>query len=88
MGADLVTCRPEGIIPAPETTHAIATAIQEAKRCKEEGKSETILIHLCGHGYFDLKAYQDFMAGGLVKHEVTREEIESSLSKLDTPTVE
>lgn len=86
--AGMLFGKTEGIIPAPETTHAIATAIQEAKRCKVEGKSETILIHLCGHGYFDLKAYQDFMAGDLVKHEVTREEIESSLSKLDTPTVE
>ena len=54
--AGLLFARMEGIVPAPETTHAIATAVQEAKRCKEEGKSENILIHLCGHGYFDLKA--------------------------------
>jgi len=73
--AGLLFARTEGIVPAPETTHAIATAVQEAKRCKEEGKSENILIHLCGHGYFDLKAYEDYLAGNLTKHEITEEEI-------------
>ena len=85
--AGLLFSKTEGIIPAPETTHAIATAIREANRCKEEGKAETILIHLCGHGYFDLKAYQDFMGGHLTKHEVTKEAIVESLAKLDTPTI-
>ena len=83
--AGLLFARTEGIVPAPETTHAIATAVQEAKRCKEEGKSENILIHLCGHGYFDLKAYEDYLAGNLTKHEITEEEIHASLAKLDTP---
>ncbi|HPG09084.1 MAG TPA: TrpB-like pyridoxal phosphate-dependent enzyme [Saprospiraceae bacterium] len=83
--AGLLFARMEGIVPAPETTHAIATAVQEAKRCKEEGKSENILIHLCGHGYFDLKAYEDYLAGNLTKHEITEEEIHASLAKLDTP---
>ncbi|MEZ4899165.1 MAG: TrpB-like pyridoxal phosphate-dependent enzyme [Saprospiraceae bacterium] len=83
--AGMLFARTEGIVPAPETTHAIATAIQEARRCKEEGKSETILIHLCGHGYFDLKAYEDYLAGNLTKHEITEEEIHASLAKLDTP---
>jgi tryptophan synthase beta chain len=77
----------EGIIPAPETNHAIATAIEEAKRCKEEGKSETILIHLCGHGYLDLAAYDNYLSGKLVEHEVTSEEIRESLSKLNTPEI-
>ena len=85
--AGVLFAKTEGIVPAPETNHAIATAIAEAKRCKEEGKSETILIHLCGHGNFDLKAYEDYMAGNLVKHEITKEEIEASLAKLDTPTI-
>ena len=80
--AGLLFARTEGIIPAPETNHAIATAIQEAKRCKEEGKEETILIHLCGHGYFDLKSYDDYMAGKLIQHEVTDEEIKASLAQL------
>jgi tryptophan synthase beta chain len=86
--AGMLFTKSEGIVPAPETTHAIATAIQEANRCKEEGKSETILIHMCGHGYFDLKAYEDFMEGRLVEHEVTSEEIKTSLDKLDTPVPE
>ena len=65
--AGILFAKTEGIVPAPETTHAVATAIREAERCKREGKSETILIHLCGHGYFDLKAYEDYMSGKLVK---------------------
>ena len=85
--AGVLFAKTEGIVPAPETNHAIATAIKEANRCKEEGKSETILIHLCGHGYFDLKSYEDYLSGNLVKHEVTSAEIEASLAKLNTPTI-
>lgn len=79
--AGLLFARTEGILPAPETNHAIATAIQEARRCKEEGKSETILIHLCGHGYFDMKAYEDYMTNGLKSHALSDEEIKSALAK-------
>ena len=85
--AGLLFAQTEGIIPAPETTHAIATAIAEAKRCKEEGKSEVILIHLCGHGYLDLAAYDNYLSGKLVEHEITQEEINESLSKLETPLI-
>lgn len=80
--------RAEGIIPAPEATHAVATAFKEALRCKEEGRSETILFNLCGHGNFDMKAYDDYFAGKLVKHEVTEAEIAASLAQLDTPIPE
>jgi tryptophan synthase beta chain len=55
--AGVLFARSEGIIPAPEANHGIATAIQEAKKCKEEGVSKTILFNLCGHGNFDMKAY-------------------------------
>lgn len=79
--------RAEGIIPAPEATHGVATAIREALRCKEEGVSKTILFNMCGHGNFDMKAYEDYFAGKLVKHEVTSEEIESSLQELNTPEI-
>ena len=78
----------EGIIPAPETNHAIATAIREANQCKEEGVSKTILVHLCGHGNFDLAAYENYFSGNLVKHEITSEEIAANLAKLDTPTID
>jgi tryptophan synthase beta chain len=85
--AGVAFAKAEGIIPAPETNHAIATAIREAKRCKEEGKAETILIHLCGHGNFDLAAYENYLSGNLQKHEITSEEIEAALAKLDTPVI-
>ncbi len=81
--AGILFAQTEGIIPAPETNHAIATAIAEANRCKEEGKSETILIHLCGHGHFDLKAYDDFLSNKLIKHELTDAEIKASLDMLE-----
>jgi tryptophan synthase beta chain len=77
----------EGIIPAPEATHGIATAIAEAERCKREGKSETILINLCGHGNFDMKAYEDYFAGNIIKHELSESEIQASIAKLNTPEI-
>ncbi len=79
--------RAEGILPAPEANHAIATVFAEAERCKQEGRSETILFNLCGHGHFDLQAYDDYFAGKLVEHEVTAEEIQSSLAELETPEI-
>lgn len=85
--AGIQFARAEGIIPAPEATHGIATAIAEAKKCKEEGTSRTILINMCGHGNFDMKAYEDYFAGKIVRHELTSEEIHASLAELDTPTV-
>ncbi len=77
----------EGIIPAPEANHAIATVVQEARRCKEEGVSRTILFNLCGHGNFDMSAYQNYFEGKLQEHELTTAEIEKSLAELDTPEI-
>jgi tryptophan synthase beta chain len=57
--------RAEGILPAPESTHAIRVAIDEALRCKAEGRSQTILFGLSGHGHFDLTAYERYFAGEL-----------------------
>ncbi|MEM6804907.1 MAG: TrpB-like pyridoxal phosphate-dependent enzyme, partial [Bacteroidota bacterium] len=85
--AGISFARAEGIIPAPEATHGIATAIAEAKKCKEEGVSRTILFNMCGHGNFDMKAYEDYFAGKIVKHELTSEEIHASLAELDTPEI-
>ena len=85
--AGVTFARAEGIIPAPEATHGIATAIAEAERCKREGKSETILFNLCGHGNFDMKAYQDYFDGKIIKHELSDAEIQASIAKLDTPTI-
>jgi tryptophan synthase beta chain len=58
--------RTEGLIPAPEPAHAIRAVVDEALRCKEEGSAETIVFNLCGHGYFDLKAYDDYLSGSLL----------------------
>jgi tryptophan synthase beta chain len=57
--------RTEGIIPAPEPSHAIAAAIDEAIKCREEGRKRTILFNLCGHGMLDLPSYDAFLAGKL-----------------------
>jgi len=57
--------RAEGILPAPESTHAIRAAIDEALRCRAEGQSRSILFGLSGHGHFDLSAYQRYFAGSL-----------------------
>ena len=85
--AGIKFARTEGIIPAPEANHGIATAIQEAERCKEEGVSKTILFNLCGHGNFDMSAYEAYFSGKLEEHELTTSEIENSLAELDTPTI-
>jgi len=85
--AGALFAKAEGIIPAPEATHGIATAIEEAIKCKEEGISKTILFNLCGHGNFDMKAYEDYFAGNIEKHELTQQEIDDSLAKLNTPEI-
>ena len=63
--AGVLFARTEGIIPAPESTHAIAQAIREARRAREEGRRETILFNLSGHGLVDLYAYEQYFAGRL-----------------------
>jgi len=78
----------EGILPAPEATHGIAQVIREANKAKEEGKEKTILFNLCGHGYLDMSAYQDYYDGKLVDHELTHEELHSGLKVLETPTID
>ncbi len=79
--------RTEGIIPAPESTHAIAAVFKEALKAKEEGISKTILFNLSGHGYFDMSAYDDYFKGKLVDHELTDEELHAGLKELDTPLI-
>ena len=74
--------RVEGILPAPESSHAIRAAIDEALKCKAEGREETILFGLTGTGYFDLIAYQAFNDGRMEDCEPTDEDIRISLEKL------
>ena len=80
--------RSEGILPAPEATHAVKGAIDEALRCKEEGKSETILFNLCGHGHFDMQAYMDFFAGKLTDQEYDESELAMALAGLPSVAAE
>jgi tryptophan synthase beta chain len=82
FGSALTFARSEGILPAPESSHAIHAAIVEAKRADEEGKSRTILFNLSGHGYFDLAAYDDFRNGRLQDQEHPSEAIEAALERL------
>jgi tryptophan synthase beta chain len=72
----------EGIIPAPETSHAIRCVIDEAMKAKEEGKEKTIFFNLSGHGYLDLTAYEDYLAGKLKDFAYPEEKIKEALSKL------
>ncbi|MBX5453577.1 MAG: TrpB-like pyridoxal phosphate-dependent enzyme [Acidobacteriia bacterium] len=74
--------RAEGILPAPEATHAVRGAIDEALRCKKEGVSRAILFNLCGHGHFDMQAYIDFLAGKLEDRHYDEAELAKSLAAL------
>ncbi|HLF48940.1 MAG TPA: TrpB-like pyridoxal phosphate-dependent enzyme, partial [Methylomirabilota bacterium] len=74
--------RSEGIIPAPEAAHAIRVAIDEALRCKQAGRGETILFNLSGHGAFDLGAYEAYLAGKLQDYEYPAEKVEEALRDL------
>lgn len=81
--AGVAFAKAEGIIPAPEATHGIAQVFREAQRCKEEGKSETILFNLCGHGFLDMQAYMDYFDGKLSDHYLTDDELKSGLKELE-----
>ncbi len=74
--------RCEGIVPAPEPSHALRAVAQEAARADEEGVERTILFNLCGHGHFDLSAYDDFLAGRLVDHELPQAELDEAAAVL------
>lgn len=80
--AGVTFARSEGIVPAPESTHAVRAAVDEALRCKESGKSEVILFNLSGHGHFDMAAYSDYLSGSLEDHEYDLSEVALALSGL------
>lgn len=79
----LLFAKSEGIIPAPESTHAIAQAVREAKQAKEEGKSKTILFNLSGHGFLDMQAYQDYFDQKLEDHHLSKQTLHEGLDELD-----
>ena len=78
--------RSEGIIPAPEPSHAIAAAVREALKCKETGESKVILTALCGHGHFDMGAYRDFLDGKLVDYDYPEEKVRAAMEKIPVLT--
>ncbi len=80
--AGLQFAQTEGIVPAPESTHAIVSAIIEAEACKQSGDTKTILFGLSGHGNFDMQAYTDFLGGKLEDHAHNGKELERAISEL------
>jgi tryptophan synthase beta chain len=82
FAAGIQFARSEGIIPAPESNHAVAAAINEALQAKEEGKQKTILFGLSGHGHFDMASYIAYQAGKLENYEYPEEEIAMALAGL------
>jgi tryptophan synthase beta chain len=80
--AGVLFARTEGIVPAPESTHAIAAAIRAARECARSGEPKTLLFNLSGHGHFDMSAYDRYFAGDLQDYEYPTEAIEESLRRL------
>ena len=81
--AGLLFAKEEGIIPAPESCHAIAAAIAEAEKCKETGEEKVILFNLSGHGLIDMAAYTQYLAGNLFDLEVSDEEVTRNVKELE-----
>lgn len=80
--AGMLFARTEGIIPAPESCHAIAAAIREANKCKESGEQKTILFCLSGHGLIDMPSYERYIDGDLQNYNLSDEEIQKNISQL------
>ncbi len=80
--AGILFARTEGIVPAPEPTHALAACIEEARRCTETGEEKVILTALCGHGHFDMGAYSAFLAGEIEDLELTDDRFGDALTRL------
>jgi tryptophan synthase beta chain len=80
--AAVMFAKNEGIIPAPESSHAIRAAVDEALRCKESGESKVILFNLSGHGYFDMTAYDNYFAGNLSDVDYSENAVKESMKNL------
>ena len=82
FAAGVTFARAEGIVPAPEPTHALAACIEEALRCKDTGEEKVILTALCGHGHLDLAAYDAYLAGDVVDYELSQADVDDALTRL------
>ncbi|HEX5115253.1 MAG TPA: TrpB-like pyridoxal phosphate-dependent enzyme [Pseudonocardiaceae bacterium] len=80
FAAGVLFARTEGIVPAPEPTHALAAAIEEAHRCTETGEEKVILTALCGHGHLDLAAYDAYLRGDIVDHSWEDAELQAAVA--------
>jgi len=80
--AAVTFARTEGLLPAPETAHALRAVIDEATKCKDTGEEKCILVNYSGHGFFDLSAYERYFSGQLQDHEHSREQVEAALKEL------
>jgi tryptophan synthase beta chain len=80
--AALIFARSEGFVPAPEPSHALRVVIEEALKCKESGESKVILMNMCGHGNFDLTAYQSYMDGKLENYEYPEALVDEAMKQL------
>jgi len=74
----------EGILPAPEPAHAIKAIIDEAIECRKTGEEKVLLFLLCGHGFFDMQAYDDYLRGKLIPYKYPQEKVDESMQKLKT----
>ena len=83
FAAGVLFARTEGIIPAPESCHAIAATIQEALKCKESGEAKTILFNLSGHGFVDMGAYDQYFSGEMQNYHVSDEELATFIKSAD-----
>jgi tryptophan synthase beta chain len=80
--AAILFANTEGIIIAPETSHAVAAVIRKAKEAKEEGKEKVILFNMSGHGLMDLNGYDAYLQGKLIDHELHQDEVDAALAEL------
>jgi len=80
--AALQFARTEGIVPAPEPTHALAAAIREANKAKETGEETVILTALCGHGHLDLASYEAFLANEMVDLDLSEDDIAAAMASV------
>jgi len=86
--AGLTFTKSEGILPAPETAHAVKEAIDQALLAKENGEKKVIVFNFSGHGFFDLLAYKEYMAGNLVDYELPSANIQAALESSDMPVID
>ena len=81
--AGVLFAQTEGIIPAPESSHAIAATINEALKAKEEGTKKTILFNLSGHGLVDMSAYDQYLSGNLINYTLEKDDVERNINQLE-----